>query len=105
METYYHGLKAHRHLRKMGFKGQRNGKGAGKRSGTGAPSETHGTCRDSGQKGRWKGDPECPMVKTGESKPFVKKGSGKGSGNGKGLSSSGTWVGHQGGGDGMADFE
>ena len=31
------------------------------------------TCADCKQKGHWKGDPECPKVQSGETKPFKKK--------------------------------
>ena len=72
METYYQGLKARKHLRKIGFKGRGNGSG---KEGSATPNKKNGTCRDCGQKGHWKGDPECPKAKkTGEPKPSAEKG-------------------------------
>ncbi len=42
METYYQGLKARKHLRKMGFKGR--GKGTGSAT-SGPPHKKNGVCR------------------------------------------------------------
>ena len=47
-------------------KGPKTGKEEDKR-------KTTSRCADCKQLGHWKGDPECPHVKSGKSKPFVKK--------------------------------
>ena len=94
MDAYYQGMRAQRKLSRMGFKGHRSGKGKGKGKGmskgklslpTGSSDRAgldarkrSGTCRDCGGKGHWRGDSECPKVKSGETKRFGTRPKGKG---------------------------
>jgi hypothetical protein len=88
MEAYYQGTrssaKAKRRLGKLGFVPKGKGKGQqgkaprfGKGQNTSSSSGTEArkkasVCRDCGNVGHWRGDAECPKVKSGEVKPFGK---------------------------------